>query len=491
MELLKELIVLDPDLEIPVYLQITNAFIQNIRQGRLRKGLKLPGSREVAGLLKINRMTAVAAYQELDAQGWIETLPRKGTFVKVNLPLLSPQKIVDESRVFKLPQEPGFSYDEKRILPIRHSDFPPAGKLIFNDGFPDIRLAPIDYLIKSMRSVSRLPANKKYLMYGGAQGTPLLRKTLAAFLCDTRGLSVTPENILITKGAQMGIYITSSMLLKPGEEVIAGTPGYVSANLTFQQLGARIHYVPVDEHGIDIDAIEKLCKKKTIKLVYVIPHHHNPTTVTLIPERRMRLLELALKYNFAIIEDDYDYDFHYASKPIMPMASHDRHGHVIYIGTLTKTLAPAIRFGFMVAPEKFIQSATWLRKSIDTQGDSLMENAIAELYNDGTITRHIKKSVKLYKERRDHFCNLLQDELGEAISFKIPDGGMSVWTKFVNRDLKTISSKAFTKGLIVKDGTTYDIEKIKYNAVRLGFASLNFKEQEKAVRILKAVSVGK
>jgi GntR family transcriptional regulator/MocR family aminotransferase len=145
----------------------------------------------------------------------------------------------------------------------------------------------------------------------------------------------------------------------------------------------------------------------------------------------------------------------------------------------------------MVAPEKFIQAATWLRKTIDTQGDSLMENAIAELYNDGTITRHIKKSVKLYKERRDHFCSLLQDELGQAISFKIPDGGMSVWTKFVNRDLKAISSKAFTKGLIVKDGTTYDTEKIKYNAVRLGFASLNFKEQEKAVRILKEVSTGK
>jgi GntR family transcriptional regulator/MocR family aminotransferase len=488
MELLKELIVIDPDLEIPVYLQITNAFIQNIRQGRLRKGLKLPGSREVAGLLNINRMTAVAAYQELDAQGWIETLPRKGTFVKVQLPLLSPKKIADESRIFKLPQKPGFSYDEKRIIPIPTPGFPPAGKLIFNDGFPDIRLAPIEDLIRSMRSVSRLPANKKYLMYGGAQGNLLLRETLAAFLNDTRGLSITPENILITKGAQMGIYITSSMLLKPDEEVIAGTPGYVSANLTFQQLGARINYVPVDDNGMDIDAVEKLCKKKKIKLVYVIPHHHNPTTVTLIPERRMRLLELASKYNFAIIEDDYDYDFHYASKPIMPMASHDRHGHVIYIGTLTKTLAPAIRFGFMVAPEKFIQTATWLRKTIDTQGDSLMENAIAELYKDGTITRHIKRSVKLYKERRDHFCNLLQDEFRETISFKIPDGGMSVWTKFVNRDLKIISSKAFAKGLIVKDGTTYDTEKIKYNAVRLGFASLNFKEQEKAVKILKEVS---
>jgi len=136
----------------------------------------------------------------------------------------------------------------------------------------------------------------------------------------------------------------------------------------------------------------------------VIPHHHNPTTVTLTPERRIRLLELSVKYKFAIIEDDYDYDFHYASKPMMPMASLDRHGSVIYIGTLTKTLAPAIRIGFMVAPEHFIRHAVWLRKALDTQGDSLMENAIAGLYKDGTIASHIKRSVKLYKERRDHLC---------------------------------------------------------------------------------------
>jgi GntR family transcriptional regulator/MocR family aminotransferase len=222
-------------------------------------------------------------------------------------------------------------------------------------------------------------------------------------------------------------------------------------------------------------------------MVYVIPHHHNPTTVTLSPERRMHLLKLAAKFKFAIIEDDYDYDFHYSSKPIMPMASHDSNGNVIYIGTLTKTFAPAVRFGFIVAPKDFIQTATYFRKTVDTQGDSLMENAIAELYKDGTIARHIKKSVKLYKERRDHFCELLQKELGDRISFKIPDGGMSVWTNFLKDDLVRVSHKAFEHGLVIRDGTDYDMGKQKFNSVRLGFASLNFKEQMQAVRILKEV----
>jgi GntR family transcriptional regulator/MocR family aminotransferase len=484
MQLLKELITINDKAGQSVYLQISNSFIHHIRHGRLRKGLKLPGSRELAGMLGINRMTAVAAYQELEAQGWIETLPRKGTFVKARLPLLSPRKLAGDVLDVPFAGETGFSYDKKKIIPVVSSDFPPAGKLVFNDGFPDVRLAPIEELTRCMRSLSRLPANKKYLLYGGAQGTLLLRQTLADFLCDTRGLAITADNILITKGAQMGIFIAASVIINPNDEVIVGVPGYNMATITFQQLGANLNYVPVDDDGINVDAIEKLCRKKKIRMVYVIPHHHNPTTVTLSPERRMHLLGLAAKHRFAIIEDDYDYDFHYPSKPIMPMASHDRKGNVIYIGSLTKTIAPAVRFGFIVAPKEFIQTVTHFRKIVDTQGDSLMENAIAELYKDGTIVRHIKKSVKLYKERRDHFCNLLQKELRD-ITFKVPDGGMSVWTNFLKHDLKVIARNALNRGLIMKDGTDYDTGKQQFNSVRLGFASLNFKEQIQAVKILK------
>jgi GntR family transcriptional regulator/MocR family aminotransferase len=487
MQLLKELIKINSTVGVPAYLQISNSFIQHIRHGRLRRGLRLPGTREMAALLNVNRMTVVAAYEELEAQGWIEMLPRKGTFVQAKLPLLSPKKIDHTVVDYNVPEQPGFVYDKKKIIPVTTSDFPPTNKLVFNDGFPDVRLAPIEELIRCMRSFSRLSGNKKYLMYGGAPGTSLLRKTLADFLCDTRGLSITPDNILITKGAQMGVFIASSVIINPGDEVIVGMPGYDMANITFRQLGARLNYVPVDEEGIDVNVIEKICARKKIRMVYVIPHHHNPTTVTLSPERRMHLLKLAAKFKFAIIEDDYDYDFHYSSKPIMPMASHDSNGNVIYIGTLTKTFAPAVRFGFIVAPKDFIQTATYFRKTVDTQGDSLMENAIAELYKDGTIARHIKKSVKLYKERRDHFCELLQKELGDRISFKIPDGGMSVWTNFLKDDLVRVSHKAFEHGLVIRDGTDYDMGKQKFNSVRLGFASLNFKEQMQAVRILKEV----
>ncbi|MXV51174.1 aminotransferase class I/II-fold pyridoxal phosphate-dependent enzyme [Pedobacter sp. HMF7647] len=141
----------------------------------------------------------------------------------------------------------------------------------------------------------------------------------------------------------MALYLCSQVLISKNDVVIAGDPGYNGANEVFEQAGASLELVPVDEFGIDLNAIEAICKMKKVRLVYVIPHHHQPTTVTLCADRRMRLLELAKKYRFAIIEDDYD--FHYACSPVLPLASADYYGNVIYVGSLGKIIAPGIRIG--------------------------------------------------------------------------------------------------------------------------------------------------
>lgn len=484
MDLLKDLILIDRESNQPVYLQIVNAFIDNIRQGRLRKGLKLPGSRKLASLLNINRMTIVAAYDELEAQGWIESKPRKGTFVKPNLPGFQSGPLRGTDGIKKYPGITSFSINENQFEAFPFSESDVTGHIIINGGFPDIRLAPIDLLIRNMRRLARQPVYEKYFRYGSAQGTMLLRETLANHLSDTRGIPVSPQNVIITRGSQMGMYITSQLLLRPGDHVVVGEPGYFGANMAFEQNGAILDKITVDENGLDVDAVEQLCKRQKIRLLYIIPHHHLPTTVTLIPERRLKLLDLAARYRFAIIEDDYDYDFHYSSNPMLPMAGLDQNGSVIYIGTLTKTLAPAIRIGFMAGPDNFIRSVSRLRRIVDMQGDSLLEAGIAELYKDGTITRHIRKSVKLYHRRRDHFCNLMKTELGNRVSFRIPDGGMSVWTTFKDVDLEKLSRKTFSRGLAIGDGKEFNTGGINYHSLRMGFASLNMAEQEKAISIL-------
>lgn len=483
MDILKTLITIDQEAEQAIYLQISNAFIHNIRAGRLRKGLKLPGSRKLANILNINRMTVVAAYEELQIQGWIESIPRKGTFITQNLPDVNPQNLSDDKQSEPFPPKASFPITKKRSQTFSPPVFHPH-KLVINDGFPDVRLAPMEALIRAMRSIESKPTFKKYLGYGDSQGTQILRKILSAHLSVTRGLPVSPENILITRGTQMGISLVAKLLIQPRDHVVVGEPGYFGANHVFRAMGATLNRVPVDEEGLDIDVVEQLCKQKKITLLYVIPHHHHPTTVTLTPQRRIRLLELSARYNFAVIEDDYDYDFHYAGNPVLPMASLSQQGNVIYLGTLTKTIAPAIRIGFMVAAENIIQFVSGLRRTMDFQGDNMTELAIADLYKDGTIARHIKKSVKLYRKRRDHFCKLLKNYLGNNVSFMVPEGGMSVWVRFNGKPLKKISQTAFKKGLVISDGQEYNTFDKNYNAARLGFASLNLEEQKHAISIL-------
>lgn len=477
------LIAVDKKSPIPLYQQVVNAITANIRSGHLRKGLKMPGTRILATSLNIHRKTLQIALDELLAQGWLVIIPRKGTFVTNNLPELKPVKFTSTTvNLYTYPFKSNFSLGKRFATEFPPTNFQSTGNLMIHDGFPDIRLAPMKDLMRELRSIERRGEFKKYYQYGNAQGVPYLRETLATFLNDTRGLRITPENILITNGAQMGIFISTHLLLQPGDQVIIGEPGYVTAALTFQRAGAILNRVPVDDYGINVDAIEKLCKRKKIRFVYLIPHHHHPTTVTLSLERRIRLLNLATRYKFAIIEDDYDYDFHYNSSPILPMASLDQHGNVIYVGTLSKTLVPAVRIGFLVAPKDFIAEATAVRRSIDFQGDSLLEVAIAELYRSGIIASHIRKTIKIYRERRDHFCGLLTEKLGSRVSFSVPEGGMAVWTKFIGVDLKQLSQRVAKHNVTMSDGALYNT--YKHNASRLGFSSLNHKEQVRVVDIL-------
>jgi GntR family transcriptional regulator/MocR family aminotransferase len=480
-----DLIKIDKSVDTPVYLQIASSITHQIRNGSLRKGSKMPSSRSLADWLGVNRMTVVAAYDELRAQGWIIQYPRKGSFVHDELPVLKPRPIKKTGIPFSASNGIPFPIN-KNLIEFPHYKTFTGEQLVIDDGFPDVRLAPIEELARCMKGLCKIPSYTKYLRYGATKGNEILRDVLAEHLNDTRGLPVTSNNLLITRGATMGIYLAARVITQPGDHIIMSEPGFRIARAMFSQLQLNINTVSVDEHGISIEAIEQICKTKNIRFVYTVPHHHYPTTVTLSPERRIRILELAKTYNFAIIEDDYDYDFHYTSKPMMPMASIDKYGSVVYIGTLAKTLAPSIRIGFLTATENFVNHAASYRILSDFQGDNFLEAAISELYKDGTIARHIKKSLKTYKERRDHFCKLLKNELDEKVSFKIPNGGMSVWIKFNDVDLIKLSKEARIKGLEISDGTKYDNIVNQYNSIRMGFASLNFDEQKKAVTIIKS-----
>ncbi|HEY4324654.1 MAG TPA: PLP-dependent aminotransferase family protein [Mucilaginibacter sp.] len=482
----------------PLYQQLESEIIQLICHGILKPGQVLPPSRELAQRLQLNRKTVVAAYEELSAQGWVETRDRSGVYVSRHLPDNSDRTINENNGKLVRSQQPGFpliikhaSAKPKITDPNLDNDTPgvPTPLYRIDDGFPDPRIAPIEQLVREYRRFGKGHLTNRFLMYGPEQGSYRLRVELAKFLNRTRGLQVTEKEILITKGTQMAIYLTAQLLIRPGDTVFVPEPGFMDANLAFKLAGANLVFIPVDKEGMDVDRIEQLCRKKPPRMIYIIPHHHRPTTVTLSAERRMRLMNLAAKYGFALLEDDYDFDYHFTSDPLFPLASFDKGGHIIYVGSFCKSIAPGIRIGFMVAPEVVINEATAIRKIIDRQGERLLEEATAELLSTGEISRHLKKSHKIYHERLESACRLLREQLGEYLTFDRPNGGLAIWAAY-RKDISagTVALNAGKLGLNLSDGNNYffqpDISR-EHDFIRIGFCSLDENEMAAAIHIWK------
>lgn len=477
------LIALDKSSPNPIFIQISNNLAEHIRKGTIPVGAQLPGSRALAQVLGVHRQTVVAAYEELLAQGWLETQNAKGTFVSKKLPEIKLQKLKSSATTQHNPKsKAGFSFysDPHLSRPVLRG----SNNLAFDDGFPDVRLAPWDALNRAYRTVLRQGYRKNLFFYGETQGELSLRTQMAAYLRETRGLPIDIDNVLITRGSTMAIYLTAQLVLQPEDVVVVGDVSYGSGNLIFQRQRAQLLRVPVDEHGIDVQAIARLCELHPVKLVYVTPHHHYPTTVTMPAERRLRLLQLAQQYNFCILEDDYDYDFHYDSSPILPLAGADAGGHVVYVGSLCKAFSPALRIGYVAAPADVIEHLARLRRIMDRQGDNLLEAAVATLFRDGDMKRHLKKAQKTYQLRRNHFCALLSQELGDKVQFKKPNGGMAVWTHFDSAiPVRQLRERLLQKGLYIPDASNYTPH---LNSTRLGFASATEEEMEQGMQIFKS-----
>ena len=458
-----------------LYLQLSNQIIQFIKSQTLAPNTKLPGSRTLAEQLNVHRKTIVACYEELLLQGWVESIPKKGTFVHSNLPVLQQQKLND-SVVFDLKKRTGFSFYKNRVLsekPIKKDD----DFIYLNDGISDGRLTPIDEIARTYRRVCSKKKVYEHLSYGSTYGNNTLREVLVDYLNATRGLHITKENVLITRGSQMGIWLSSQLLLQKDDVIVVGNTNYESANLTFLNQQAKLERVLVDENGIVTDEISRLCKRQEIKAVYVTSHHHHPTTVTLSAKRRIHLLNLSKQYNFAIIEDDYDYDFNYNHAPILPLASHDTNGNVIYIGSVCKTVAAVFRIGYLIASKEFVDEASKLRGIIDRQGDALLELTFADFIKSGDLDRHIRKVMKIYQQRRDLLCKLLKDELGNFLQFETPKGGMAVWAKLSpNYSWENVSEIARQHKLEIGNWQHYNSPQLALNSIRIGFAAYNEEE---------------
>ena len=447
-----------------IYMQIADEIIKSIKNGAVKSGETLPSTRQIAEILGVNRNTVIRTFDILLSEGWLISEERKRIFVSDKLKITKP---TSKKEVYQ---------DTTEIF---RNDL-----VFFDDGLPDTTCTPMEELARAYRRIFSRKARWQIMNLASELGDEKFRETISKMLNANRGMQTSISELCITRGSQMALYLTAHSLLEKGDNILIENPGYKPAWEAFKRAGATLIPVPVDNNGIIVDMIADIAQRKPIKAVYLTPHHQYPTTVTLSLARRLQLIELSNKYNFTIIEDDYDNEFHFGQRPIIPISAYEETNNYVYIGTLSKLIAPAVRIGYVVSSPDFIAKVGKLRKIIDIQGDTIMEQSILDFIISGDMRRHHKRMLNYYKTKRDFFSGLVDSYLKDKVIYQVPDGGLAFWLKPVNEiDLFQVKKMTNTKLI-----SFYTPDRFSLNddimGIRLGYASLSEANQEKGMQIL-------
>ena len=476
---------LDPQSREPVYLQIAHSLKQEIHRGRLRPGDSLPGYRILGERLGVSRNTVMEAYHELQAEGWVVSTPGVGSVVAPDPPTRLPGKFTPSEA---MPGGSTMGFD----LAAGVDEASPKGSpglLKVSSGLPDPRLLPGAELARAYRRALVLNRQQN-LELEDPQGHPMLRQSLARMLVESRGIAASPENILVTRGSQMALFLAGQALLSAGGAVAVEALGHPGVWEAFARAGARCLPVPVDEEGMRVGDLAPLAESEPLRAVFVTPLRQYPTLVSLSSERRTHLMALARAHRFAIIENDQDSEFLFEGRPRAPLAADDLAGVVIHVGTLSKIFSPNLRLGYVHGPAPLIARMRALRQALDRQGDMVLERAFAELLDDGDIHRHLNRMQHAYRTRRDVLCRALNRALGESLQFQVPEGGLALWAKVAEGiDVDRWAARALEQGVAFQPGRRFAFDGGPVQALRIGFS--NYPEsdlEEVALRMRAALA---
>jgi len=479
---------LDPDSHDSLYLQVARSLEEAIRQGRIRPGVALPGVRELAKRLGVHRNTVLAALSELQAQGWVDSRERAGVFVKDQLPL--PEGEFPEGGP---PTAPGFDLPS-RFLPVTE---PRPQEMDLSEPRADVRLAPTEAMARAYTRAMRLKG-PELLGAEEFKGQRRLREALAAHLAEQRGLPVDPDRILITRGTGMALSLVAQALMGPeGADAAMEDPGDPAVReLLKGTVGLRLHALPVDEGGVRIESVQDLLDQVPLKFIVLSPRGQLPTGVDLAQPRRARLLELAQAHRVALVELDPEHDHHFGSGlPPRPLAAEDPSGQVIYIGSLSRVLAPGIHLAYLTAPGLLVDRLAKIRKRMDWQGDRVLEWAVSELFLDGDFNRHLRKVRKTGQERQDALVEALGEFCGDCLALRPSEAGMGLWVEGKGRLEDPASFEAWIRacrgaGLKLRPGSSFDHEGRPRAATRIAFAAFEAEELRDAARRMGQAAQG-
>ncbi|WP_266170418.1 PLP-dependent aminotransferase family protein [Dyella subtropica] len=391
-----------------------------ILDGRLKAGLRLPATRELALALKVSRNTVVAAYDLLLSEGYLVARRGAGNYVA---DLLARRGV---SRATA--PEAG---SDRRLAPYWRKALGPMAPMQvgsythdFRVGIPDSSPFPFDVWrrlsARAVRGLSKSPP-----LYGQSEGRPALREAIARHVSFARAVACEPDDVIVTSGAQQAFDLLARVLITPGRTTVAvENPGYPPLRAAFTAAGAKVVGVPVDEEGLIVDRLPA-----EARVIYVTPSHQFPLGVSMSPRRRAELLAFATAKQAVVIEDDYDGEFRYGGRPLDALQTLDRNGVVCYVGTFSKCLFPALRLGYLVTPPWLHAALAEAKQLTDWHCDVPAQDTLAAFIAEGHLARHVRKMRNVYAERRDVLLEALARHGGEHLQAWPSDAGLHLAAK--------------------------------------------------------------
>ncbi|AFH42923.1 PLP-dependent aminotransferase family protein [Fervidicoccus fontis] len=388
------------------------------------------------------------------------------------------ERSIEKTEALSLKHEKFFS---KKALEMKASETRELLKLVENSnvislagGMPAPETFPVDIIGEITQEVIKNHAAQA-LQYGTTNGFTPLRNAIVEWMKKKYSIQISKDNLIITTGSQQALDLIGRVFINPGDVVIAEAPTYLSALQAFEYYKPEFVQIPLDDEGIRIDLLEEKLKElksqgKSVKFVYTISIFQNPAGVTMSEKRRKEILELASQYDFIIIEDNPYGELRYSGSPIRPIKSWDDDGRVLYLGTLSKVLAPGFRIGWIAGDPRFINKLEIAKQSVDLCTSTFNQVIAWKYIEGGYLDKQIPKIVEFYKPRRDAMLKALEDFMPEGVKWTKPEGGMFIWvTAPEGIDTKLMFEKAVAKGVAYVPGEAFYAHREVKNAMRLNF----------------------
>ena len=475
---------IDPKSTVPIYRQLYTSLRNAILIGQLASGAQLPSTRALALELGVARGTILNAYEQLLAEGYVEGEMGGGTYVARELPdeLLHAPSI----QAFSLSQDQGGRTLSQRGMAMASTAYASPYDLspvhVFRPGLAALDAFPLKIW---SQITARRARQRSYdlLNYGDPAGYMPLRQAIAAYLGSVRAVKCDPEQVIIVTGSQQALDLSARVLLDPGDDVLIEDPYYPGAKGALLGASAHLMPVPVDKEGMCIT--QEMAHRVTARMVYVTPSHQYPLGVTMSLTRRLALLEWARRAKAWILEDDYDSEFRYKGRPLAALQGLDTSGRVIYIGTFSKVLFPALRVGYMVVPPDLVDGIVSARTTIDLHPPTLGQVILTDFLNEGHFGRHIRRMRELYAVRQAALVSAVKQELKGLLEVNANEAGMYLigWL-LQDIDDQRASQAAAAYGIEAPPLSTFRFEPGNSQGLLLGYTAFNEDEIRKGVQRL-------